>query len=160
MKKSNACRVTAVCLAAILTAGCASVAPNYVPPEGRGNSVVTVDLVKGGVVYYGNGEDCTDAKIFAPQHNPALRADRSFVVPANRRIALLSLWVSGLTSCHVITSMTLRPDARYVLAGSLAGDQCQVTLREAGNPGASVARDVDAKQMVWGWNTCHPRGQK
>ena len=149
-----------VSLLSVLAAGCASVAPNYVPVERAGNSVVTVNLLKGGVVYYANGDDCTDAKIFAPEHNPTLRADRSLVVPANKRIALQSLWVSGLTTCHVITSMKLRPDTRYVLAGVLGKDQCQVTFFDASNPDGSIANDIDLKQMAWGWNTCHPQAQK
>jgi hypothetical protein len=107
-------------------------------------------------VYYANGDDCTDAKILAPEHNPTLRADRSLVVPANKRIALLSLWVSGLTSCHVITSMKLQPNTQYLLAGVLEREQCKVTFTDASNPGNPIASDIDLKQMVWGWNTCHP----
>jgi hypothetical protein len=153
-------RNLSVSLLAVLASGCASVAPNYVPPERAGNSVVTVNLAKGGVVYYANGDDCTDAKIFAPEHNPTLRADRSLVVPANKRIALQALWVSGLTTCHVITSMKLQPDSRYVLAGVMDKDQCQVSFVDAGNPGRSVVDETDLKQMVWGFNTCQPRAQK
>jgi hypothetical protein len=155
-----ALRNLGVSLFAVLAAGCASVAPNYVPPERAGNSVVTVNLAKGGVVYYANGDDCTDAKILAPEHNPTLRADRSLVVPANKRIALQSLWVSGLTTCHVITSMKLRPDTQYVLAGVLEKDQCKVTFVDASNLGRSITDEIDLKQMAWGWNTCHPLANK
>lgn len=149
-----------VLLVAFAATGCASVAPNYVPPERAGNSIVTVNLVKGGMVYYANGDDCTDAKILAPEHNPTLRADRSLVVPANKRIALQSLWVSGLTSCHVITSMKLRPNTQYVLSGVLESAQCKVTFKDVSNPEVPISDAIELKQMVWGWNTCHPIGNK
>jgi hypothetical protein len=149
-----------VLLIATFAAGCASVVPTYVPPERSGNSVVTVALNRGGVAYYANGEDCTDPKIFAPEHNPMLRADRSLVVPANKRIALNSIFVSGLSSCHVIVSMKLRPDTHYLLTGKMESEQCKVSVTDASNPASPISENIEFKQMVWGWDTCNPITEK
>lgn len=134
--------------------GCGTAPPTYTPLDSAGNSVITVELEKGGVAYYANG-DCTDAKIFAPEHNPVLRADRSFVVPSGKRISLVSLWVEGLKSCHVITSMKLLPDTRYLLSGKMEAKVCKLLVKDTRKQDTSVANEIELRQMSWGWDTCH-----
>lgn len=141
-------------LVAACAAGCA-MPPTYVPPPLAGNASIKVDLKGAGVVVYANGEDCSDPQIFSQADNPVLRSDRTFVVAANKRVALQVLWATGLGQCNVMVSMTPQANERYVLAGFIdgaAGDvgrKCHVSVRNADSRADSLNGALRLQQVAW-----------
>ena len=136
-------------LAICLISGCAAnLPPTYVRPPVESNATMTVALDKGAVVYYTNGENCSRPVVFSQADNPVLRADRTFVLEGNKRIALQALWVSGFESCNVMVSLTPKANGRYLLSGYLDDKKCRVSVRDRAS-NMPLDKDVGLQQVRW-----------
>lgn len=133
----------------LMLAGCAGT-PAYVSPPAAGNARVTLDAPGASVVVLMDGENCADPRVFEPQDNPSLRADKTFTVEARRKVALYTQWIAGLSVCKVMLTATLQPDRHYLLTGQLGGQQCGVALRN-GDGTPLGPQDGQAAQVDFGF---------